>query len=143
MTRSRGRGDPSPSEASDLLRSLTTDDSPDPELHPRLSERFCAQAETFVPATGLRASLAADSSPSATDSLGSIQSRAARKLAIPGDGSDISLQYLYCDVYYTLEDGPSAVSPDPLCERLGLGLMRTTQTTTGRSSSTATRPRRR
>ncbi|KAL8276291.1 hypothetical protein RQP46_011319 [Phenoliferia psychrophenolica] len=39
-----------------------------------------------------------------TDSLGSIQSRAARKLAIPGDGSDISLQYLYCDVYYTLED---------------------------------------
>ncbi|KAK4702613.1 hypothetical protein P7C70_g3605, partial [Phenoliferia sp. Uapishka_3] len=39
-----------------------------------------------------------------TDSLATIQARAARKLAIPGDGSDISLQYQYCDVYYTLED---------------------------------------
>lgn len=38
------------------------------------------------------------------DTLQSIQSRAARKLAIPGDGSDISLQYQWCDVFYTLED---------------------------------------
>ncbi|KAM0754576.1 hypothetical protein T439DRAFT_321614 [Meredithblackwellia eburnea MCA 4105] len=39
-----------------------------------------------------------------SDSLASIQARAARKLAIPGDGQDINLQYLWCDVYYTLED---------------------------------------
>lgn len=43
----------------------------------------------------------------ATDDVKSIQARAARKLTIPGDGSDISLQYLYCDVYYSLEDGES------------------------------------
>ncbi|KAI5478493.1 hypothetical protein MNV49_005021 [Pseudohyphozyma bogoriensis] len=39
-----------------------------------------------------------------TDSLASVRSRAARKLAITGDGSDIALQYMWCDVYYTLED---------------------------------------
>lgn len=41
----------------------------------------------------------------ATDDIHSIRSRATRKLAIPGDGSEIALQYLWCDVYYTLEDG--------------------------------------
>jgi hypothetical protein len=39
-----------------------------------------------------------------TDSVQTIQSRSARKLAIP-DQTNINLQYLYCDVYYTLEDG--------------------------------------
>ncbi|ORY37832.1 hypothetical protein BCR35DRAFT_285693 [Leucosporidium creatinivorum] len=39
-----------------------------------------------------------------SDTVKSIQTRAARKLAIPGDGADISLQYLWCDVYYSLED---------------------------------------
>ncbi|SCV67663.1 BQ2448_5274 [Microbotryum intermedium] len=38
------------------------------------------------------------------DSVQSIRARAARKLALHGDGSDIGLQYLWCDVYYTLED---------------------------------------
>lgn len=38
------------------------------------------------------------------DSLDSIRARASRKLAIPGDGADLSFQYLWCDVYYTLED---------------------------------------
>lgn len=38
------------------------------------------------------------------DTLESVRSRAARKLAIPGDGADLSLQYLWCEVYYTLED---------------------------------------
>ena len=38
------------------------------------------------------------------DSLHSIRARASRKLAIPGDGAELSLQYLWCDVYYTLED---------------------------------------
>ncbi|KAK4058519.1 hypothetical protein OIO90_000681 [Microbotryomycetes sp. JL221] len=39
-----------------------------------------------------------------SDNIRSLQARAARKLAIPGDGSDISVQYLWCDVYYSLED---------------------------------------
>ncbi|KAM0788523.1 hypothetical protein ACM66B_001651 [Microbotryomycetes sp. NB124-2] len=39
-----------------------------------------------------------------SDDIRSLQARAARKLAIPGDGSDISVQYLWCDVYYSLED---------------------------------------
>ncbi|KAK4053482.1 hypothetical protein OIV83_001649 [Microbotryomycetes sp. JL201] len=39
-----------------------------------------------------------------SDNVRSLQARAARKLAIPGDGSDISVQYLWCDVYYSLED---------------------------------------
>lgn len=38
------------------------------------------------------------------DNLASIRARAARKLAIPGDGTDLGLQYLWCEVYYSLDD---------------------------------------
>lgn len=51
----------------------------------------------------------------ATDDLNSIKSRSSRKLAIPGEGESINIQYLYCDVYYTLEDGlfPLSFPPSP------------------------------
>lgn len=50
-------------------------------------------------------SVRADGIP-ANDTVESVQSRAAHKLALPGEGRDIVIKYLYCDVYYTLEDGP-------------------------------------
>lgn len=40
----------------------------------------------------------------ATDTVETIRTRAARKLAIPNP-AEISLQYLYVDVYYVLDDG--------------------------------------
>ncbi|GAA5966791.1 hypothetical protein JCM21900_005117, partial [Sporobolomyces salmonicolor] len=40
-----------------------------------------------------------------SDSLASLQERCARKLALPLDeAGDIDLKYLYCDVYYSLDD---------------------------------------
>ncbi|BGP54153.1 hypothetical protein JCM8202_005064 [Rhodotorula sphaerocarpa] len=39
-----------------------------------------------------------------TDTIATIRARAARKLAIPDDGADIVLKYLWCDVFYTLDD---------------------------------------
>ncbi|BGP38276.1 hypothetical protein JCM10450v2_002219 [Rhodotorula kratochvilovae] len=39
-----------------------------------------------------------------SDTVHSIKARAARKLAIPQDGADIHLKYLWCDVFYTLDD---------------------------------------
>ncbi|GAA6048979.1 hypothetical protein JCM3770_005423 [Rhodotorula araucariae] len=39
-----------------------------------------------------------------SDSVHSIKARAARKLAIPLDGHDIRLKYLWADVFYTLDD---------------------------------------
>ncbi|GAA5998653.1 uncharacterized protein JCM10292_007132 [Rhodotorula paludigena] len=39
-----------------------------------------------------------------SDSVQSIRARVARKLALPEDGADISIKYLWCDVFYTLDD---------------------------------------
>lgn len=41
----------------------------------------------------------------ASDTIATIKARAARKLAIPDEGADIVLKYLWCDVFYTLDDG--------------------------------------
>lgn len=47
----------------------------------------------------------------ASDTIATIKARAARKLAIPDEGADIVLKYLWCDVFYTLDDG----TPLPSC----------------------------
>ncbi|GAA5921264.1 hypothetical protein JCM3775_002967 [Rhodotorula graminis] len=39
-----------------------------------------------------------------SDTVHSIKARAARKLAIPQDGADIHCKYLWCDVFYALDD---------------------------------------
>lgn len=39
-----------------------------------------------------------------SDTIATIKARAARKLAIPDEGADIVLKYLWCDVFYTLDD---------------------------------------
>lgn len=47
----------------------------------------------------------------ASDTIATIKARAARKLAIPDEGADIVLKYLWCDVFYTLDDGAFPLSP--------------------------------
>lgn len=42
----------------------------------------------------------------ANDTVTTLQARAARKLALPTP-EEMAIQYLWCDVYYTLEDGES------------------------------------
>ncbi|BGO98011.1 hypothetical protein RTBOTA2_000776 [Rhodotorula toruloides] len=39
-----------------------------------------------------------------TDTVSSLKARIGRKLAIPDEGSEISIKYLWCDVFYTLDD---------------------------------------
>ncbi|KAJ8295702.1 hypothetical protein OF846_001064 [Rhodotorula toruloides] len=39
-----------------------------------------------------------------TDTVSSLKARIARKLAVPDEGSEISIKYLWCDVFYTLDD---------------------------------------
>lgn len=102
-------------------------------LSPRILKRLRSKAKTYAPpspsfplvkvpnANEFLSSRSERIPPPATDTISSICSRAARKLAILGDGSEIALQYLWCDVYYTLEDGTSsrssaaaaAVTPTP------------------------------
>ncbi|GAA5976962.1 hypothetical protein JCM10908_005693 [Rhodotorula pacifica] len=38
------------------------------------------------------------------DTVATIKARVARKLTIPDEGADIVLKYLWCDVFYTLDD---------------------------------------
>jgi len=41
----------------------------------------------------------------ASETLESLKERMARKLALPpGEASELELKYLWCDVYYSLED---------------------------------------
>lgn len=91
----------------------------DPQLSPRPAQRLRPQAQACAllplapplplparrptPLTALVLSLAA------SDTVHSIKARAARKLAIPQDGADIHCKYLWCDVFYALDDGPSSL----------------------------------
>ncbi|BGP23102.1 hypothetical protein Rt10032_c23g6639 [Rhodotorula toruloides] len=39
-----------------------------------------------------------------SDTVSSLKARIARKLAVPDDGNEISIKYLWCDVFYALDD---------------------------------------